>query len=192
MDVVRIYTKTGDAGETSLFGGDRVAKDDPRLEAYGSLDELNAFLGWFRGTTRETDLAGIVLRIQPVLFDLGAHLATPSTADKARRLLPAFDTARIAELEAAIDTLESELPPLTTFILPGGSAESALIQVIRAVSRRAERAVVRAIEESGAELPEGGLAYLNRLSDLLFVMGRAVNRRQQGEETTWSPGSSER
>ncbi|HET9234432.1 MAG TPA: cob(I)yrinic acid a,c-diamide adenosyltransferase, partial [Candidatus Eisenbacteria bacterium] len=168
MDVVRIYTKTGDAGETSLFGGDRVAKDDPRLEAYGSLDELNAFLGWFRSTTLESDLATIVLGIQPVLFDLGAHLATPRTADKARRILPAFDTARVTELEAAIDTLETELPPLTSFILPGGSAESALLQVTRAISRRAERRVVRALEESGVELPEGGLAYLNRLSDLLF------------------------
>ena len=192
MDVVRIYTKTGDAGETSLFGGDRVPKNDPRLEAYGSLDELNAFLGWFRSTTRETDLARIASGIQPVLFDLGAHLATPATAEKARRVLPAFDTARVAELETAIDTLETELSPLTSFILPGGTAESALLQVIRAVSRRAERAVVRAIEDSGAELPHGGLAYLNRLSDLLFVMGRVVNRRQGGQETTWTPESTER
>ena len=187
MDVVRIYTKTGDAGETSLFGGDRVAKDDPRLEAYGSLDELNAYLGWFRGTTQEKDLAGIALSVQPVLFDLGAHLATPDTAERARRVLPAFDPVKTAELETAIDTLEAELPPLTSFILPGGTAESALLQVTRAVCRRAERAVVRAIEESNAELPEGGLAYLNRLSDLLFVMARVVNRRQGGPETAWSP-----
>jgi cob(I)alamin adenosyltransferase len=185
--VVRIYTKTGDAGDTSLFGGDRVKKDDPRLEAYGSLDELNAYLGWFRSTTAEEDLAALALAVQPVLFDLGAHLATPPEAEKARRVLPPLREESVHELETAIDTLEAELPPLTTFILPGGNAESALLQVARAVCRRAERSVVKAIQETHAILPSPGLAYLNRLSDLLFVMARVANRRQGGAEDVWTP-----
>jgi cob(I)alamin adenosyltransferase len=185
--VVRIYTKTGDAGETSLFGGDRVGKDDPRLEAYGSLDEVNAYLGWFRSTTREKDLARIVAEIQPVLFDLGAHLATPPEADKVRRVLPRLDPVKVTGLETNIDALETELPPLTAFVLPGGTPESALLQVTRAVCRRAERAVVRASRECHAELPPAGFAYLNRLSDLLFVMARVVNRRQGQDEELWAP-----
>jgi cob(I)alamin adenosyltransferase len=183
--VVKIYTRTGDEGETSLFGGERVGKNDPRIEAYGSLDELNAYLGWFRSVTREQDLARTVSGIQPVLFDLGAHLATPSGAEKARRILPRLSAEKIAELERTIDTLETELPPLTAFVLPGGSAESALLQVTRAVCRRAERAVVHAAREHDVDVPEAGLAYLNRLSDLLFVMARVVNQRAGVSETEW-------
>ena len=185
--MVKIYTKTGDEGETSLFGGGRVGKNDPRLEAYGSLDELNAYLGWFRSITKEDDLARLVSRIQPVLFDLGAHLATPEDADKAQRILPALEDVTVTELERAIDSLETELKPLTAFVLPGGCSESALLQVTRAVCRRAERAVVRAIRDYNVRLPQTGLAYLNRLSDLLFVMARVANKRQGGTEELWAP-----
>ena len=185
--MVKIYTRTGDGGETSLFGGDRVGKGDDRLEAYGSLDELNAYLGWFRSTTREEDLALLVLTIQPVLFDLGAHLATPREAEKAQRILPPIREESVKRLEEAIDRLEAELPPLTAFILPGGTEESAILQVARAVCRRGERAVVRAVKEHDVPLPPAGLPYLNRLSDLLFVMARVVNRRGGGTETTWTP-----
>ena len=189
--MVKIYTKTGDAGDTSLFGGHRVGKNDPRIEAYGSLDELNAYLGWFRSITKEQDLTRIVSLIQPVLFDLGAHLATPAEAEKARRILPRLDPGKITELERTIDTLETELAPLTAFVLPGGSAESALLQVTRAVCRRAERAVVRAARDHNVEVPGEGLAYLNRLSDLLFVMARVANKRQGGTEELWAPERSE-
>ena len=185
--MVKIYTKTGDDGETSLFGGDRVGKNDPRLEAYGSLDELNAYLGWFRSITKEADLARLVSRIQPVLFDLGAHLATPAGADKARRVLPLLEPGKVTELERAIDALEAELTPLTAFVLPGGSSESSLLQVARAVCRRAERAVVRAAREHNVTVPQTGFAYLNRLSDLLFVMARVANKRQGGSEELWAP-----
>lgn len=185
--MVRIYTKTGDEGETSLFGGNRVGKNDPRIEAYGSLDELNAYLGWFRSITREEDLARLVLSIQPVLFDLGAHLATPPEAEKAHRILPPLEQSKVTEIERSIDTLETELNPLTAFVLPGGTPESAVLQVTRAVARRAERAVVRAGREHNVEVPAIGLAYLNRLSDLLFVMARVVNRRQGGNEELWTP-----
>lgn len=190
--MVKIYTKTGDAGDTSLFGGGRVGKNDPRIEAYGSLDELNAYLGWFRSVTRERDMARTVSGIQPVLFDLGAHLATPAEAEKARRILPRIDPGKITELERVIDTLETELAPLTAFVLPGGSAESALLQVTRAVCRRSERAVVRAAREHEVDVPEAGLAYLNRLSDLLFVMARVANKRQGGTEELWAPERPER
>jgi cob(I)alamin adenosyltransferase len=185
--VVKIYTRTGDDGETSLFGGARVGKGDDRLEAYGSLDELNAYLGWFRSVARERDLSDLVLTVQPALFDLGAHLATPSEAEKARRILPPFREERVKALEEAIDRLEAELSPLTAFILPGGTEESAILQVARAVCRRGERAVVRAVHAHGVPLPPAGLAYLNRLSDLLFVMARVVNRRKGGAETPWTP-----
>jgi len=185
--VVKIYTRTGDQGETSLFGGERVGKQDARLDAYGSLDELNAFLGWFASRTGEEDLALLVRSIQPVLFDLGSHLATPAEAVKARGILPPIRPESVTGLEEAIDRLESELPPLTAFILPGGTESSAILQVARAVCRRAERAVVHAVAAFGVPLPPAALPYLNRLSDLLFVMARVANRREGGEEAVWTP-----
>jgi cob(I)alamin adenosyltransferase len=185
--VVKIYIRTGDDGQTSLFGGNRVGKGDARLEAYGTLDELNAYLGWYRSTTRDKDLADLVATIQPVLFDLGAHLATPAEAEKTRRILPPLRDASVKELESAIDRLEAELAPLTSFVLPGGTVESGILHVSRAVCRRAERAVVRASQEHAVTLPPAGLPYLNRLSDLLFVMARVANRRGGGTETLWTP-----
>ncbi len=188
--MAKIYTRTGDKGTTSLFGGRKVRKDHERLEAYGSLDELNAILGWFRSRATQPDLAALAEGAQRRLFDLGAHLATPPDAGKARSHLPRFPPERVTELEEAIDRLETELEPLHAFVLPGGTEESAILQVARAVCRRAERGVVRASEGDRLPLEEAGLAYLNRLSDLLFVMARVSARRSGAAETTWSPESA--
>jgi cob(I)alamin adenosyltransferase len=184
---VKIYTKTGDQGETSLFGGGRVSKTHPRIEAYGTLDELNAYLGWFGARNEHEDLVSLTRSIQAMLFDLGARLATPPEAEKAQAVLPPIPGSATDDLEAAIDRLENELEPLTSFVLPGGAEDAALLHVARSVARRAEREVVRAGSESQPALPPEGFAYLNRLSDLLFVMARAVNRRASVEEPIWSP-----
>jgi len=185
--MTKIYTRTGDSGETSLFGGQRVGKGHHRLEAYGTLDELNAYLGWFESRTGHDDLRDVVRRAQPVLFDLGAHLATPPESEKARSVLPRLEPEAVRDLEAAIDRLEGELDPLRTFILPGGTEDGALLHVARTVCRRAERAVVRSAEAGEGSLDPAGLAYLNRLSDLLFVMARVANRRDGRPETPWEP-----
>lgn len=184
-DRVKIYTRTGDTGRTSLFGGRRVLKQHLRLEAYGTLDELNSFLGWFRARTAHEDLGARVEEIQSRLFDLGAHLATPASARKARAVLPPLEPAWIEGLEAGIDRLEGEVPPLASFILPGGNEEAALLHVCRSVCRRAERSVVR-IHERGA-LDPLVVTYLNRLSDLLFVMARAAAHRSGGRDVPWVP-----
>ena len=185
--MAKIYTRTGDRGETALFGGDRVMKDHHRIEAYGTTDELNAYLGWIRGRTPHADLEAILCDAQKALFDIGAHLATPPEALKARAVLPPLRPEQGAALEAAIDLLEGELPPLTSFILPGGTEESALFHVARAVCRRAERVVVAMRMGEMLPIPEPGLAYLNRLSDLLFVMARVVNRRAGVADEPWVP-----
>ncbi len=185
--MTRIYTKTGDRGMTSLFGGRQVPKDHDRLEAYGTLDELNAVLGWFRSRGPDPDLDALAASVQARLFDLGAHLATPADAGKARGHLPPFPAERVRALEAEIDRLEGDLPPLTRFILPGGTEAAAILHLARAVCRRAERAVVRVLEREHIPPEETGLAWLNRLSDLLFVMSRTVNRRGGVEEETWAP-----
>jgi cob(I)alamin adenosyltransferase len=189
--VARIYTRTGDKGRTSLFAGGRVSKGHARLEAYGTLDELGAWLGWFASRSAEKDLVSLATGIQHDLFDLGARLATPPSATRARRALPPFGPDRTRKLEEAIDRLDSGLAPLTTFILAGGAEDSVLLQVARTVCRRGERAVVRAGRGSAGLDPEG-LAYLNRLSDLLFVMARVVNARAGLPETPWRPGGGNR
>lgn len=184
---MKIYTKTGDKGRTSLFGGKRVSKAHRRLEAYGTLDELNGYLGWFRSLAGDEELGELVEGIQSDVFDLGAHLATPAGARKARRVLPPLHQERVKALETAIDRLETELEPLNAFILPGGAQPAAILHVARAVCRRAERAVVRAGEGRKDLLEPLGLAYLNRLSDLLFTMARVVNRRARIPEKIWTP-----
>lgn len=174
MVAMRIYTKTGDRGQTGLIGGKRVPKDDPRVEAYGTLDELTAALGVVRAFL-PAELAAShegLAHIQRVLFDLGAELATPPGARKGRW---EFDPAEIAKLERAIDELETQLAPLQQFILPGGHPAGALLHLARAVARRAERAIVRLA--AGVEVEPRILAYLNRLSDFLFVLSRFVNAR---------------
>lgn len=169
---MKIYTRTGDHGQTSLFGGTRVAKHDARIEAYGTVDELNSFLGAI------TDLDGIPA-IQSDLFEIGAHLASPGTSR-----FPGVDPARIEQLESAIDEMERELAPLTTFILPGGSPAAAQLHIARTVCRRAERRVVALEDESPAT--QSTIAYLNRLSDYLFVAARFANKRAGVPDVPWS------
>jgi cob(I)alamin adenosyltransferase len=184
---MKIYTKTGDQGLTGLYGGARVSKADPRVAAYGDVDELNACLGMVRaqGELAE-DIVQLLEQLQKDLFAIGARLANPadkrsrqSTMDDRRSMIDAADVAR---LEASIDLLEGELPPLRRFILPGGSRAGALLHLSRTVCRRAERAIV----SLGAEHVDQHLViYVNRLSDLLFVMARAVNHRAGQHETEW-------
>jgi cob(I)alamin adenosyltransferase len=184
-DPLRLFTRTGDAGETGLFGGGRVPKDHPRVAAYGDVDELNAVLGWVRAVEMMPRIDEIVVPIQRDLFSLGAMLATPDR-DKMRQQLEKadIDDARIEELERAIDAGEAELEPLRAFILPGGTPKSAALHVARTVCRRAERHVI-ALRHAEAEVPEIVVRYLNRLSDLLFVLARVANRRAGAAEVTW-------
>jgi cob(I)alamin adenosyltransferase len=191
----RIYTRTGDSGETSLFGGQRVAKDHLRLEAFGTLDELNAFLGSARTHRLDTDLDELLQSIQNTLFDLGAELATPApdAMQRGRVQISQIGTERTGLLEQSIDQLEAELAPLTRFILPGGTPAASALHVARTVCRRAERRCIALsqAEESEGRAPVNGaiLAYLNRLSDLLFVMARVANRRAGVDDVAWT-GSS--
>jgi len=181
---VKIYTKTGDAGETGLFGGPRVRKSDARVEAYGEVDELNAALGVVRAQVEDPELDGHLGRIQDQLFCVGAELATPQGA-RARSAIPAVEPAWTARLEEVIDRLEGELPPLSHFVLPGGSRTAAALHLARCVCRRAERRVVALAAET--EVAPAVLAYLNRLSDFLFVAARVANHRARRAETPWDP-----
>lgn len=179
---MKIYTRTGDAGETALFGGTRVLKSDPRVAAYGDVDELNAWLGLVRAGVMDTAFAPMIERIQRDLFALGARLADPTQRVAERVAKTAVSNADVTRLEEWIDSLESELPPLRRFILPGGSGPGASLHVARTVCRRAERALVTLGSENFE--PEL-LTYLNRLSDLLFVMARAANHRSGAAELEW-------
>ena len=181
---MKIYTKTGDRGETSLFAGGRVRKDSPRVEAYGTVDELNACLGMICAQLPDGEVLECLRRIQIELFDLGADLATPVTA-VTRKDIPRAREEQTLRLEEWIDRYEEELPPLTRFILPSGSLAGATLHFARTVCRRAERLVV-ALEQTEQVNPEL-IRYLNRLSDLLFVLARLVNQRAQMPETTWDP-----
>jgi len=183
---MKIYTKTGDQGETSLLGGVRVHKDDPRVEAYGTVDELNAALGTARSLSPDAELDGHLARVQGELFTLGAELARPSEKG-GRRSTPEIDSAWAAELEGAIDRWERELPPLSAFVLPGGSRLASALHVARAVGRRAERRVVTLSRV--AETDPRIVTYLNRLSDFLFVAARIANRRAGVPEVQWHPPS---
>ena len=181
---MKIYTKTGDAGDTGLFGGGRVPKNHPRVEAYGDVDELNAILGMVRAADPMPRVDEVLVPIQRDLFAIGALLATPDRDKMQRHLDKArVDDARIAELERAIDDGDAELEPLKSFIVPGGTPKAAALHVARTVCRRAERRVV----ELGAdtEIPPVVIIYLNRLSDLLFTLARVANRRGGAGEVTW-------
>lgn len=185
---MKIYTRTGDRGETGLFGGGRVAKDHHRVEAYGAVDELNAVIGLvvtgLRGDD-EVELAGRLERVQADLFTLGAHLATPSAEDGGRAAahVPELPVGRVAEMESWIDEAEVELEPLRTFILPGGGESAARLHLARTVCRRAERRVITLGRE--VSLDEAVVVYLNRLSDLLFTLARLANRRSGAGDVPW-------
>lgn len=179
-----IYTKTGDQGETSLFGGGRVPKDHPRVAAYGDVDELNAALGLAGAVPSEREEDALLARIQHDLFAIGAILAAPEPERVSRALAKArLDEGRVGDLERAIDALNDELPPLAAFVIPGGVARAAALHFARTVCRRAERSVVALARRES--VPALIIVYLNRLSDLLFMMARATNRRAGREERTW-------
>ena len=181
---MKIYTRTGDEGDTGLFGGGRVGKDDPRVEAYGAVDELNAALGMARSVEMMPRVDEVLAPVQRDLFAIGALLATPDHDKMREQLTKArIDDERIAELEHAIDAGEAELEPLKAFIMPGGTPKAAALHVARTVCRRAERRVITL--QRTVPLPQLAIIYLNRLSDLLFVLARVANRRAGAGEVTW-------
>lgn len=182
--MTKIYTRTGDAGQTALFGGGRVSKADPRVAAYGDVDELNAALGAVLACQPVELERELLQDIQRDLFAIGSRLASPNPEKVSQALAKAQVTPeRIASLEAAIDRADAGLPPLSAFVLPGGTMKAALFHVARTVCRRAERSVV-ALSQDGA-VPPHVLAYLNRLSDLLFTLARLANRTAGAAERTW-------
>ena len=179
---MKIYTRTGDSGETALLGGKRVSKADPRVAAYGEVDELNAWLGLVRSIGSDAGLAAMLERIQRDLFAIGARLADPGSKVAHRVAKTDVTGDDVKRLEDWIDLLESEVPVLRRFILAGGSRAGASLHVARTICRRAERSVV----SLGTEHVEPEiLVYLNRLSDLLFVMARVANRRDGAPEFEW-------
>lgn len=177
---MKIYTKTGDTGETSLFGGKRVSKDDLRIEAYGTIDELNSQLGLLITHIKDNNIQALLLKIQHRLFDIGSVLAVdPASGIE----LPGIELSDIEALENAIDNYNQELNPLKSFILPGGSAANAMAHICRTVCRRAERRVISLSKE--AELDIHIIKYLNRLSDYFFVLSRLISHVEGAEEIKW-------
>ena len=179
---MKIYTRTGDEGETSLFDNTRVSKADVRVDAYGEVDELNACLGVARSAMGPGDLSEVLELIQRELFAVGTRLADPSSRVAGRVIKAAVTPEAIARLEETIDRLEAELAPLRRFILPAGHSAAALLHLARTVCRRAERRVV-ALGADAVDAPV--LVYLNRLSDLLFVAARVANRRAGIADVEW-------
>lgn len=187
----KIYTRGGDAGVTSLGDGARRRKDDLRIDAYGTVDEANSFIGLARAALSETPnearLAALLASIQNDLFDLGADLCVPEREDAPARLRIRQD--QVDRLEREIDMLNADLLPLTSFVLPGGSNAAAAVHVARAVVRRAERLMVTLAAEPGETVGAPALKYINRLSDFLFVAARHLNRLGEGD-VLWTPGGA--
>lgn len=198
-----LYTRTGDAGTTSLVGGQRIAKNSPRVSAYGTLDELNAMIGLVQAHTTELDdfVNSTLLTINRTLFSIGAYLATPSPAstsssDKSNESAPATSAVQsapapissdlLSDLEHQIDLLDSSVPPLKLFVLPGGSVGAAHAHVARTVCRRAEREILN-LADTGAYVHPIVLTYINRLSDYLFALARYINHFTGTPELTWKP-----
>jgi cob(I)alamin adenosyltransferase len=183
----RVYTRRGDSGQTSLAGGQRVAKNDLRIEAYGTVDELNSFIGLARESARELpELDGVLRRVQHELFNLGSILATlPEDVHPKQARITAAETA---QLEREIDRMNEELPGLRSFVMPGGSRLNAELHICRTVCRRAERAAVALA--ATAEVDEAIVKYLNRLSDALFVWSRWASHRMGVAETLWEPNQA--
>ena len=186
--MTNIYTRTGDKGETSLFSGERVLKNNHFIEALGAVDECNSSLGVAIShlQANEKDLKDQLTSIQHALFDVGASLATPLTSSSLKKIEKTrFDEESITELEKWIDTMEDKLVPLKTFILPSGHPSGAMLHFSRALCRRAERMIIPLIQNK--QIPNSVLVYLNRLSDYLFVAARFANFSHQVEETHWLP-----
>jgi cob(I)alamin adenosyltransferase len=182
----KLYTRTGDQGETALLGGDRVPKDHPRVEAYGSVDELNSVLGVAVSLIRQRRVAAALQSIQNELLNLGSELAAESRSGREKSRTFIDPESRIADLERLIDDYDAKLPPLRTFILPSGSQAGALLHMARSVCRRAERAVVRLSRQETVN--PHAIVYLNRLSGLLFVLARYVNKAARKPEKPWRKG----
>ena len=180
---MKIYTKTGDKGTTSLLGGTRVSKSDLRIEAYGTVDELNAVVGLV--AEHAGDALPLLRKIQSELFNLGSNLAREK--DDLPFAVPGLTPALIAELEEAMDTMTAKLPPLRNFVLPGGCQGSAYAHLARTVCRRAERRVLE-VEGFAQKMPEG-VQFLNRLSDYFFVLARWINHETGAPEIPWKPNS---
>jgi cob(I)alamin adenosyltransferase len=179
-----IYTRTGDEGTTGLFGGGRVAKDHPRVIAYGEVDELNSSLGMVRATPPVEFFDELLESVQRDLFALGGHLATPDPERVAKALVKAeLSEARVTLFERTIDQADTELPPLRAFVLPAGTAKAAALHLARTICRRAERSVIHLARES--QVPPLFVVYLNRLSDLLFTLARLANHRAGTPDATW-------
>ena len=178
---MKIYTRTGDSGETSLFDGTRVEKNDARVDAYGEVDELNACIGLARASGSDAEIEAELIHLQRDLFALGAQLADPGEKLAVRVTKAVLGDDDVARLEQLIDRLEAQLPPLRRFILAGGSPSGAALHVARAVCRRAERRMVALRPAVDGVL----VRYVNRLSDLLFVLARVVNHRAGSVETEW-------
>jgi cob(I)alamin adenosyltransferase len=199
VKLTRIYTKGGDKGETSLGRGERVAKHDPRVEAYGTVDEANSVIGLARAAVERTlkndahraHVDEMLKRIQNDLFDLGADLCTP---DQGKGKGPggarlAVTDAQVTRLEQEIDTLNEDLAPLRSFVLPGGTPAAAALHLARTVCRRGERMMVELSDRPGEEVSAAALKYVNRLSDFLFVAGRFLNRKGTND-ILWVPGQN--
>ena len=181
---MKIYTRTGDEGETGLFGGGRVPKDDPRVAAYGDVDELSSTIGVARATEPVGFFDPLLESVQRDLFAIGGQLATPDPAKVAKALEKAdLSEARVAEFERVMDAADHELPPLRAFVLPAGTPKAAALHLARTVCRRAERSVVRLARES--DVPSLFVVYLNRLSDLLFTLARLANHQAGVGDATW-------
>lgn len=179
--VLKIYTKTGDDGNTGLQGNFRIAKSHPRIIAYGTVDEANAALGIVLSNMLDKDIVNTLTEIQNDLFLVGADLSNPNLNDVKNRV----SLELVQKLERYIDEFESELPPLTNFILPGGDNAAAHLHYVRTVVRRAETQIVQLTEKD--EINSNCIKYLNRLSDLFFVMGRLINKRKGKEDVLWKP-----
>ena len=188
--LTRIYTRTGDKGDTALATGERVRKTDSRVEAYGAVDETNACLGLVGLHTRDDGVLGPMLaRIQNELFDLGADLATPARGLAEGAVALRITEDQVTRLEAEIDQLNAELSPLNSFVLPGGSEAAAALHLARTVCRRAERLAVALADRPGEDVSGPALRYLNRLSDLLFTAARWANGKGEGD-VLWAPGAT--
>jgi cob(I)alamin adenosyltransferase len=189
LAINRVYTRRGDTGQTSLVGGQRRSKDDPRIDAYGIVDELNSFIGLARQSAAEpavAELAQILLRVQHELFNLGSILATlPEDVHPKQARITSGESE---QLEREIDRMNEGLPPLRSFVLPGGSRLNAELHICRTICRRAERAIVALA--ASAEVDEAILKYLNRLSDALFVWSRWASHRLGSPETLWEPNQA--
>ena len=177
--MVKIYTKTGDDGSTGLIGGNRIRKSNPRIIAYGAVDELNSSLGIILSSKLDVDIADLLIRIQNDLFVVGADLANPDLKNTSNRIT----VDMVQFLEASIDKLEKELSPITYFILPGGDSVASQLHMARAISRRAETNIVHLTEFE--EINKTCQIYMNRLADLLFVLARVVNKRKMIKDIAW-------